>query len=160
MNMQWRHGRIHAGRKAARAGPRPGISLPLGLAVVALGLSSCLGQLEIGQQQPVSCSTRRLDLAAGLYERAKEMLETHFVERRDDSLVMAYYMSRDAEDLSKTIRGCDDFNRAHKERAIGLIRANRLFRRILLLNMRDPDPFVMINILGSRYSRIFKNDIQ
>lgn len=128
-------------------------------ALVVLGLSSCAAQFRTAQQPPESCSRRRLNAAATLYEEAKEFLELHFKERHNSSLVFAYYASRDAEALARTIRGCPDFE-SFRRRGVDLIRANRIFRRVVRLNMRDPDPMVLMHILGPAYDEIIKSDIK
>ena len=123
-------------------------------------LSSCLDQLELVPQAPVSCSNRRLDIAAGLHDQAKHLLDTHFRERDNLSLLYAYYASVDAEELTRTIRLCDDFGAQARERGTGLIRATRILRRVVVVNMRDPDPMVMIHLLGTQYDDVFKTDIR
>ena len=146
-------------RCAARAcAYKAGARLALGLGLVLL-LAACVGDLELIQPEPFSCTKRRLDVASGMYDEAKEMLRIHFKERHNSSLVIAYYLSQDSEALSKSIRRCIDFGEISKERAISLIRANRIFRRVLVVNMRDTDPYVMISILGSQYDSVFKSDI-
>ena len=159
MNAQSNYPLAFGERCAARAGPcKAGARLALGLGL-ALLLSACVGDLELIQREPLSCTKRRLDVASGMYDEAKEMLRIHFKERHNSSLVIAYYLSQDSEALSKSIRKCPDFGEIPKERAVSLIRANRIFRRVLVVNMRDTDPYVMISILGSQYDTVFKSDI-
>jgi hypothetical protein len=129
------------------------------LIVCGLMLGSCLEQLELVPPPPVSCSNRRLNVAASLYEEAKDYLTSHFKERDHLSPLYAYYASVDAEELTRTIRFCDDFNDVAKERGANLIRAARVLRRVILLNMRDPDPMVMMHVLGGEYEEVFKSDI-
>ena len=150
--------RITRGSSAARDGPRRVGPHLVWVLLLALLPAACIDQLEFAPVAQFSCSEVRLNAAAGFYEEAKEQLELHFTERPNNSLVFAYYLSLDSEELAKTIRACPDFRR-NKERAIDLIRANLVFRRVLLVNMRDSDPFVMINILGYKYDEVFRSDI-
>jgi hypothetical protein len=136
----------------------PGWPLVLVLATALLG--GCFSALELAPQEPVSCSRQRLDAAAGLYEEAKDYLDMHFRERDNVSLLYAYYYTVDAEELTRSIRNCDDFGRRFRERGGQLIRANRVLRRVAVVNMRDPDPMVMIHLLGTKYDEVFKTDIR
>jgi hypothetical protein len=143
-----------------RTPPRGGgMALLAALAVCGLLLSSCLNQLELAPQEPVSCSKRRMDIAASLYDQAKQFLDVHLRERDNLSLLYAYYASVDAEQLTRTIRLCDDFGGEARERGTNLIRATRILRRVVVVNMRDPDPMVMIHLLGTKYDDVFKTDI-
>ncbi len=159
MNVRSNNPAAFGERSAARAGAcKSGARLVLGLGLVFF-LATCVSDLELIPLEEFSCSKRRLDVASGMYDEAKEMLRIHFKERHNSSLVIAYYLSQDAEALSKSIRRCFDFSDISRERAISLIRANRIFRRVLVVNMRDTDPYVMISILGSQYDTVFKSDI-
>jgi hypothetical protein len=144
--------RSHSGAKR--------LALLAALALCGALLSSCLDQLELAQQEPVSCTKRRLDVAAGLYDEAKQFLDVHLRERDNLSLLYAYYASLDAEELTRTIRLCDDFGGGARERGTDLIRATRILRRVVVVNMRDPDPMVMIHLLGTKYDDVFKKDIR
>ena len=44
--------------------------------------------------------------------------------------------------------------------AIDLIRTNLLFQKLVVSNMRDQDPGVVVDLYGNEYREIFKNDIQ
>ncbi len=147
----WRSARGGPFRRAVRGGA---------ILISLLALSGCVNQLDLRQQQPVSCSERRLDVAAALFEESKEFVLQYFEERDNTSLLFAYYSSKDAEELTKSIRNCDDFDRDFKARGTELIRATRVLRRVVVLNMRDPDPAVMIQLLGSDYDGVFKSDIR
>ena len=147
----WRSARGGPFRQAVRGGA---------ILISLLALSGCVNQLDLRQQQPVSCSERRLDVAAALFEESKEFVLLYFEERDNSSLLFAYYSSKDAEDLTKSIRNCDDFDRDFKARGTELIRATRVLRRVVVLNMRDPDPAVMIQLLGPSYDGVFKSDIR
>ena len=129
------------------------------LALCGLLLGSCLDQFELTPPDQVSCSTRRLNVAASLYEEAKEFLTSHFKERDHLSLLYAYYATVDAEELTRSIRSCPDFNAVTKERGTDLIRAARVLRKAAMLNMRDTDPAVLVQVLGRKYDDVFKNDI-
>jgi len=132
---------------------------PLALGLCALALGSCLESFDLTAPVPVSCSNRRLNLSAALYEEAKDFLTTHYQERDHLSLLYAYYASVDAEELTRTIRFCDDFSSLMKERGTELIRATRALRKAALLNMRDGDPMVLVQLLGRKYDGVFKSDI-
>lgn len=132
---------------------------PLALGLCALGLGSCLESFELTAPLPVSCSNRRLNLSAALYEEAKDFLSVHYKERDHLSLLYAYYASVDAEQLTRTIQYCDDFSPVIKQRGIEMILAARTLRRAALLNMRDGDPMVLVQLLGRKYDEVFKSDI-
>ena len=123
-------------------------------------LGSCLEKIELAPPESASCSRRRLDVAAGYYDEAKHFLDVHLRERDNLSLLYAYYKSVDAEELTRTIRSCDDFGGQARERGTDLIRAARILRRVVVVNMRDPDPMVMIHMLGTKYDDVFKKDIR
>jgi len=123
-------------------------------------LSSCLDSRELAPPEPVSCSKHRLAVAAGWYDEAKHLLDAHLRERDNLSLLYAYYRSVDAEELTRSIRSCDDFGGKAHERGTDLIRATRILRRVVVVNMRDPDPMVMIHLLGTKYDDVFKKDIR
>jgi hypothetical protein len=146
-------------RKRARRGAAARVMLAA-LMLCASALSSCLDPLELAPQVPFSCSNHRLDVAAGLYDEAKHFLDVHLQERDNLSLLYAYYASLDAEELTRTIRLCDDFGVNVRKRGTDLIRATRILRRVVVVNMRDPDPMVMIHLLGTKYDEVFKTDIR
>jgi hypothetical protein len=129
----------------------------LGLSVLLLG--SCVGDFDLNAPLPVSCSTRRLNLSAVLYEEAKDFISVHYKERDHLSLLYAYYATVDAEELTRTIRYCDDFSPLMKSRGTDLIRAARILRKAAILNMRDGDPMVLVQLLGRQYDEVFKSDI-
>lgn len=131
----------------------------VGLALLALG--GCLRQFEqLQQPQARSCSETRLDAAAALHEEAKEFLVRHFNERDNRSLLFAYYASQDTEELTKSIRYCEDFDRLYRERGSNLIRATRILRKVVVGNMRDPDPTVLVHLMGPDYDDVFRSDIR
>lgn len=136
------------------------VTLRLGaLLLSGLMLGSCLDSLDLSSPYPVSCSSRRLNLSAALYDEAKEFMTIHFRERDHLSVLYAYYASVDAEQLTRTIQYCDDFTPVAKERGKDLIRAARILRKAAVLNMRDGDPQVMVHILGRKYDEVFSSDI-
>ena len=47
-----------------------------------------------------------------------------------------------------------------RRQAIHLIRTNLLFQKLVVSNMRDQDPGVVVDLYGNQYREIFKNDIQ
>lgn len=147
------------GKTNRRRGKGRGMLRAAALILSGLALGSCLDQFELTPLEPVSCSNRRLNLAASLYEQSKEFMTDHFKERDDLSLLYAYYASMDAEDITRSIRSCDDFNDVAKARGTDLIRAARMLRKAVLLNMRDPDPALMVQLLGRKYVEVFKSDI-
>ena len=147
------------GKTNRRPGKGRGMLRAAALILSGLALGSCLDQFELTPPEPISCSSRRLNLAASLYEQSKEFMTDHFKERDDLSLLYAYYASMDAEDLTRSIRSCDDFNDVAKARGTDLIRAARMLRKAVLLNMRDPDPALMVQLLGRKYVEVFKSDI-
>ena len=148
------------GCRSAHGEPFRGAVRGVAILISLLALSGCVNQLDLRQQQPVSCSESRLLVAAALFEESKEFVLQHFKERDNSSLLFAYYSSKDAEELTKSIRDCDDFDREFKSRGTELIRATRVLRRVVVLNMRDPDPAVMIQLLGPNHDGDFKNDIR
>lgn len=148
------------GRRSARGGAFRRTLRHGAILISLLALGGCVNQLDLLQQQPVSCSERRLDVAAALFEESKDFMLQYFEERDNSLLLFAYYSSKDAEDLTKSIRNCNDFDRDFKARGTELIRATRVLRRVVVLNMRDPDPAVMAQLLGSNYNGVFKSDIR
>jgi len=127
-------------------------------ALVALLLAGC-GTEGLQPREPVSCSQRRLDIAAAMYEDAKELLAEHYTTRNETNLQFAYYASRDAVSLARSIDRCFDFNDVYKADAVNLIKASLLLQKMTTANMRDPDPGVAQSLLQQRYREVFKNDI-
>lgn len=146
-------------KRTVRFGKAAGAARLLALVLGALTLGGCLDSFELAAPLPVSCSTRRLNLSASLYEEAKEFLSIHYKERDNLSLLYAYYASVDAEQLTRTIQYCDDFSPGMKQRGTDMIRAARTLRKAALLNMRDGDPMVLVQVLGRKYDEVFKSDI-
>lgn len=146
-------------KRTGRIGNAAGLVRLLALAPIVLTLGACLDSFELAAPQPVSCSTRRLNLSAALYEEAKDFLTVHYKERDNLSLLYAYYASVDAEQLTRTIQYCDDFTPTMKQRGTDMIRAARTLRKAALLNMRDGDPMVLVQLLGRKYDEVFKSDI-
>ncbi|HKI99378.1 MAG TPA: hypothetical protein VKB51_12975 [bacterium] len=107
-----------------------------------------------------ACGERRLELAASYYEQAKDKLALHYRQRIDSALSDAYHASQDAVLLARATRNCDDFDEAIRRQAIDLIKTNLIFQKLVVSNMRDQDPGVVIDLYGSRYRDIFKNDIR
>lgn len=149
MRLNAKHGRA---RRAAL--------LPLAAALLLVPvLSACtLAQFE---RRPVeSCTQRRLGVAYALYDEAKRQLTRHYEQRNDLALEFAYHASRDSMSAARTIRTCYDFDTVAKEQAVDLIRSNMLFQKLVVSNMRDQDPSVVIGLYGERYREIFKSDIR
>ena len=147
--------RKHRGR---RISPRSSVfaALAAALTVVTVG---CVQQLDF--QQPVrSCSNLGLRAGASLHEEAKHFLVRHFKERDPASLQYAYYATRDTEELTRSIRLCDDFDREFRRRGSELIRSARILRRVVVGNMRDNDPSVMVHLMGPAYDEVYPTDIR
>lgn len=106
------------------------------------------------------CGERRLELAAAFYDQAKAQLALHYKQRTDAALSDAYYASQDAILLARATRNCIDFDEVIRRQAIDLIKTNLLFQKLVVSNMRDQDPGVVIDLYGEEYREIFKNDIR
>ena len=137
---------------------RPGFRLGVAAVLLTASLVACA---PVGRDmQRGSCSERRLNLASSLYERAREQLAIHFEQRMDSALGEAYQSSQDAVTLARATVGCRDFDPLVRRQAIDLIRTNLLFQKLVVSNMRDQDPGVVVDLYGNQYREIFKNDIQ
>ena len=143
-----------AGRRTRRS-PRAGFWLMV-LAVMALFLAGCSAKRVVLQ----ACSERRIDLSIAMFEQAKEKLALHFQQRVDTALSESYQASRDSVLLARATRNCHDFDGVVRRQAIDLIKSNLLFQKLITSNMRDQDPGVVVDLYGSRYRDIFKNDIR
>ncbi len=108
------------------------------------------------------CGERRLQLAGVLYQQARDHLAEHFTRRTDASLGDAFYASRDSVILARATRNCFDFDEVVRRQAVDLIKANLLFQKLVVSNMRDQDPGVVVDLYGRGYREmeIFKNDIR
>jgi hypothetical protein len=126
-------------------------------ALAALAGGCSREQILASQLPPVSCSQRRLELSAALFNEARNQVARHFRERTHMSLHYAYYLSSDAMYLARSTRGCSDFNDAVQTQAINLIRTSRQLRTLAITNMRDPDPLVTETLLQDRYGDLFVN---
>jgi hypothetical protein len=139
-------------RRATRA------ALHAGLALLALLLIAACAPPQ--RYNGYNCGARRMALAATYYEQAKDKLALHFRQRVDSALSDAYNASQDSVLLARATRSCDDFDEAMRRAAIDLIKTNLLFQKLVVSNMRDQDPGVVIDLYGSKYRDIFKNDIR
>lgn len=145
--------------KGPRTVNREWLALLAALAA-ALGLlaAGCSREQILAAQQPqVSCSQRRLELSAALFNEARVQMARHFRERVHITLHYVYYLSNDAMVLARSTRACPDFNDAVQTQALNLIRTSRLLRTLAVTNMRDPDPLVTETLLQERYADLFLN---
>ena len=151
-----------SGRRGIRGFPPP---LPaanlrgLLLAVLLAGVAACTDGLPRAVLQDESCVQKRLDAAVISYEDAKSQFAEHFKLRTDTSLRFAYQASVDSTRLARSIKTCFDFDRSFIPAAKDLLRSNRILRRLVRSNLRDPDPQQAIGVFGEQYREIFKNDI-
>jgi hypothetical protein len=138
---------------------RPARLALLGAAVLLAGLvaAGCVPRRQYGD---FTCGARRLQLSAGYLDQAKEKLALHFRRRVDSALAEAFHASQDSVLLARATRNCPDFDEAIRRQAIDLIKTNLLFQKLVVSNMRDQDPGVVIDLYGSEYRDIFKNDIR
>jgi len=144
-------GKEHNTRKGWKA-------LPVALSAALLLLVGCAAQY---QAQPSDfCAYRRVDLAYELYDTARGALSVHYRSRRDSALGLAYQASRDSNFMARATRSCMDFDEVVRRQAIDLIRANLLLQKLIVSNMRDQDPGVVVDLYGEEYREIFKTDIQ
>lgn len=126
------------------------------LMLATLLLAGCAGSAVL----PEFCAEKRITLAIEMFDRAKGQLAIHYQQRTDSTLGLAYRASQDAVTMARATRRCRDFDRVIRRQAINLIRTNLLFQKLVVSNMRDQDPGVVIDIYGPGYREIFKNDIQ
>jgi len=130
------------------------------LAALALLVGVGSGCTSSAERLQAACGGRRLQAAVRKYDQAKEKLAEHFRQRADETLTDAYHASEDSVALARATRGCPDFDTLIRRQAIDLIKANLLFQKLVLSNMRDQDPGVVADLYGSQYREIFKNDIR
>lgn len=149
-----RPGRCGVPRSAVR-----GMAL-LCAALLLLGAGVLAGCVPVAPYGYVSCGTHRLRLSEQYYEEAKKKLALHFKQRVDTALSDAYHDSQNAVLLARATRNCDDFDEAIRSQAINLIKTNLIFQKLVMSNMRDQDPGVVIDLYGPQYREIFKNDIR
>ena len=150
------------GRLGTRGSPPPlpaAILRGLLLAVLISGVAACTDGLSRVASQGESCVRKRLAAAVISYEDAKSQFAEHFKLRTDTSLRFAYQASVDSTRLALSIRSCFDFDRSFIPEARDVLRSNRIFRRLVRSNLRDPDPQQAIGVFGDQYREIFKNDI-
>ena len=136
----------------------PVLVMALLLALLLLVLAAC--GPAVRRRASNVCAYRRVAVAYDLYDQAKGQLTRHYQVRTDTALGRSYQHSRDSVLLARASRGCTDFDEIVRRQAIDLIRANLLLQRLLVSNMRDQDPSVVIDLYGEEYREIFKNDIQ
>ena len=106
-----------------------------------------------------SCSEQRLELSTNLLDDAKAQAISHYSSRAEEPLVRAYYSSRDAIVVARSIRRCWDFDNLYRQQAVDLIRSSLLLQRIVKQTMRDPDSSVAQTLFRERYYEVFENDI-
>ena len=137
----------------------PGRALAVLVTAISVLAAGCVQQLDF--QQPIrSCADTGLNAAASLHEEAKQYLVRHFKERDASSLQFAYYATQDTEELTRAIRFCGDFDRFFRQRGSEIIRSARILRRVIIGNMRDNDPAVMVHLMGPDYDDVFPTDIR
>jgi hypothetical protein len=127
-----------------------------------LGLLLALAVAGCAPARPVdglACATRRLEVARSLYESARTGLARYFRQREDFALTEAYLASQDAAVLARATRGCWDFDELSRRQAIDLIKASLLFQKLVVSNMRDQDPGVVVDLYGREYREIFRSDL-
>jgi hypothetical protein len=134
---------------------RTRLTWTLGL-LVALVAAGCAPAGQAGGQV---CAARRLEVSRSLYEVAREGMARYFRQREDFALTEAYLASQDATVLARASRGCWDFDELSRRQAIDLIKANLLFQKLVVANMRDQDPGVVIDLYGREYREIFRSDL-
>lgn len=150
-------------RPEAVTGRRSGVGRRSGTGGILTALllaTMVLAGCAVQSSQPVFCAEKRINLAMEMFDRAKEQLAVHYKQRTDSTLGSAYRASQDAVTLARASRRCRDFDRVIRRQALDLIRTNLLFQKLVVSNMRDQDPGVVIDIYGPGYREIFKNDIQ
>ena len=132
-----------------------------GLAFVAglAGLAGCGDLTQINQPELAACSRQVIALAEGHYDTAKEELAEYFRLRTDGTLLKAYYSSRESSITARRTSRCADFSPSYRNRARELIMANAMLQKVVVVNMRDPDPWILTGIYGESYRDIFKKDI-
>lgn len=132
-------------------------------AALALGVCLLLFAAACSEDQlrrPIaSCSRTRLNQAGDLLEDAKSQAASHYQSRADQPLILAFYGSRDAIVMARSIKRCFDFDLVFRREAVDIIHSSILLQRIVRLNMREPDPSVAQTLLRDRYYKVFKNDI-
>lgn len=132
-------------------------ALVAALLLSAVALGACT---PVSQYTYVTCGQRRLQQSERYYEEAKEKLAKHFELRVDTALSDAYHDSQNSVLLARATRSCDDFDESIRRQAINLIKTNLIFQKLVVSNMRDQDPGVVIDLYGQEYREIFKNDIR
>ena len=136
----------------------PMLSPWVGLVAIIFTLSGCFGPGYTGSE-PVVCAEKRLSLAAAAYDEAKGHYLEHMRTRGDSDLFFAFHAAEDAIRVARSVKFCDDFSQKTKDRAIDVIRSNRLLQQLVVMTMRDSDPGVTVGLLPDKYREVFKNDI-
>lgn len=144
------------GGRWIREGPA-GLRMLLPALCLALIAGACTSE---ALRAPVrSCSEQRLELSSNLLDDAKAQAISHYASRAEEPLVRAYYSSRDAITVARSIRRCWDFDSLYRQQAVDLIRSSVLLQRIVRQTMRDPDSSVAQTLFRERYYEVFENDI-
>lgn len=126
------------------------------LLALITGIAGCSSAHTLGP----ACAGRRLDSAIAYYEGAKTQLSRHFQSHSDTALVHAFYASQDSIIEARGVPECLDAGIGSKRIARKVLLANRYIRGVIVSNLRDSDPGILISIFGSRYRSLFKNDIR
>jgi hypothetical protein len=133
-------------------------ALPLAaLLLAALALAACAPSQRVSAYR---CGERRLELSATFYEQAKTKLALYFRQRVDSALTDSYHASQDSVLMARATQNCLDFDEVIRRQAINMVKTNLLFQKLVVSNMRDQDPSVVIDLYGGEYRDIFKNDIR
>lgn len=136
-----------------------GAALAVCLGMVGLLVSACTGEPGTPLGARDACADRRLQAAVISYEDAKSEFAEHFKGRSDVALVYAFHASQDSERLARALGQCFDFDANHRTAGIELIRSNQILQTLIVTNLRDSDPGVVIALFGEDYRDFIKNDI-
>jgi hypothetical protein len=132
----------------------------LAACLALLSALALLGCAPAQRVQGAACGGRRLELSVAFYEQAKDKLALYYRQRVDSALADAFHASQDSALLARATRNCSDFDEVVRRQAIDMIKTNILFQRLVVSNMRDQDPGVVVDLYGPQYREIFKNDIR
>ena len=102
----------------------------------------------------------RLQSVLDVRERMARLKQKEFAEVLARHQLLEDEIVRNVTALARATRGCPDFDELIRRQAVELIKANLLFQRLVVSNMRDQDPGVVADLYGSQYREIFKNDIR
>ena len=100
------------------------------------------------------CADRVVNRAFQQYGEAKSGLALYFEELNDNRLYQAYYAAWDSRNTVNSVKKCWDRRVSHYNALQNLMDMNKELARLIIINMPDDDPGVMISIYREQYDRV------